>query len=316
MIFFSILIPAYKSRYLKEAIDSVLQQSYNSFELIIVDDASPENLKCIVDIFDDKRIKYYRNDINIGAINVVDNWNKCLGYANGDYVICMGDDDKLLENCLEEYVKLIHLYPGKKLYHAWTEIIDENSKAFMMQEARPLCESVYSMIWSRWRGRLQYIGDFLYETKTLKEMGGFYKLPLAWGSDDISAFRAAQIGGVVNSQIPLFQYRINRQNISSASNDEIKLSAILQEKAWYDDFLKVEPKTKIDTVFRDMIIRRMTKHFKLKIMSTIVSDLQKESGLKFFSYFLKRKVYGLTCLELAYIFTGYIKNVFIKTKYQ
>jgi glycosyltransferase involved in cell wall biosynthesis len=127
---FSILIPAYKKAYLQECIDSILRQSYERFELIIVDDASPEDLYSIVSLYSDPRIKYYRNGKNCGAINVVDNWNICLSYAAGDYVICMGDDDKLLPNCLEEYVKLIEKYPGVGLLHGWTEIIDEDSTAY------------------------------------------------------------------------------------------------------------------------------------------------------------------------------------------
>lgn len=92
---FSITIPAFKRAFLHEAIESCLAQTYEDFELIIVDDASPEDLKSVVDQFDDKRIRFYRNEKNCGALNVVDNWNKCLAYAKGDYVICMGDDEQL-----------------------------------------------------------------------------------------------------------------------------------------------------------------------------------------------------------------------------
>lgn len=130
---FSILIPAYKKAYLQECIDSILRQTYECFELIIVDDASPEDLYSIVSLYSDPRIKYYRNEKNCGAANVVDNWNICLGYATGDYAICMGDDDKFLPNCLEEYVRLIAKYPGIGLLHGWTEIIDENSTAYQKQ---------------------------------------------------------------------------------------------------------------------------------------------------------------------------------------
>lgn len=67
---FSITIPAYKQKYLYEAIESCLAQTYEDFELIIVDDASPEDLKSVVDQFDDKRIRFYRNEKNCGALNV------------------------------------------------------------------------------------------------------------------------------------------------------------------------------------------------------------------------------------------------------
>ena len=233
---FSITIPAFKAAYLKECIDSILVQTYKDFELIIVNDASPEDLTSIVKSFDDPRIRYYINEKNCGAINVVDNWNKCLSYATGEYIICMGDDDKLLPNCLEEYVKLINKYPNLGVYHAWTEIIDENSCVIQMQEARPLHEGVYSMMWERWRGRLQYIGDFLFDRKLLVSNGGFYKLPLAWGADDISVYIAAQNKGIANMQVPGFQYRVNSNTITSTGNALIKMEAIRLEEQWYKFF--------------------------------------------------------------------------------
>lgn len=99
--YFSILIPAFKVSYLKECIESILAQIYKNFEVIIVDDASPYDICSIVSQFNDERIRYYRNEVGFGAYNVVGNWNKCLGFATGDYVICMGDDDKLKPCCLE-----------------------------------------------------------------------------------------------------------------------------------------------------------------------------------------------------------------------
>ena len=61
---FSFIMPAYKAKYLHMAIESILKQSYKDFELIIVNDASPENLKDIVDYYDDDRIIYKENDKN------------------------------------------------------------------------------------------------------------------------------------------------------------------------------------------------------------------------------------------------------------
>ena len=98
---FSITIPAYKTRFLDEAIHSVIAQTYQDWQLVIVDDCSPEDLKSIVEPYlADSRVEYYRNEKNCGAVDVVDNWNICLSHCTGDYVICMGDDDRLLPCCL------------------------------------------------------------------------------------------------------------------------------------------------------------------------------------------------------------------------
>ena len=307
-LMFSIIIPAFKKKYFKECLDSILSQTYQLFEIVIVDDASPDDLKSIVGLYDDPRIKFFRNKTNCGVINVVDNWNQCLEYACGDYVICMGDDDKLLTNCLEEYNNLIHLYPGRHLYHAWTEIINEESEIIGLQEPRPLCESVYSMIWNRWNGRIQFIGDFLFEIQFLRSNGGFFKLPSAWASDDISSFIIAKEKGVVNSQIPLFQYRINSINISATTSSSSKLSAIQSERAWYECFLKEIPQNDLDQIYRKMIIQTLPKHFKKKIMSEVEVDMRSGFIRKAFHYFIHRNKYALSFKELLYIFFSLFKN--------
>lgn len=172
---YSILIPAYKAKYLRECIDSILAQSCDDFEIIIVNDASPENLDAIVKQYSDFRISYYVNKENCGALHVVDNWNKCLSYAQGDYVICMGDDDMLLPNCLEEYNNLIEQFPTLDIYHGWTLIIDENSHINDVNDSAAIYESVYSLIYYRLKGRQQYIGTWRRFVKNKNVMRFLYE---------------------------------------------------------------------------------------------------------------------------------------------
>lgn len=238
---FSIIIPAYKSIYLNEAIKSVTSQNYKEWELIIVDDCSPEDIRDIVKPYlTDSRIHFFYNEKNCGAINVVDNWNNCLSHCSGDYVICIGDDDCLLPNCLEEYARLIKKYPGLRVYHTRTEIINEDGVVTDVQEERPEWESVLSLIWNRWNHRnKQFIGDFCYASGYLKRAGGYHKLPLAWGSDDITAVKAAKEKGIANTQSFGFQYRVSSKTItSSLQHARIKLDASLMQYLWFDKLLK------------------------------------------------------------------------------
>ena len=256
---FSITIPAYKTRFLDEAIKSVIAQTYQDWQLVIVDDCSPEDLKSIVEPYlADSRVEYYRNEKNCGAVDVVDNWNICLSHCTGDYVICMGDDDRLLPCCLEEYKMLIEKYPELNVYHCRTEIIDESGKVIETLEERPEQEDVLSLMTKRWEGRKQYIGDFCYSRKHLNAFGGYYPLPYAWGSDDITLFRAALPSGIANVSRTGFQYRENQYSISLAHNDAEKVATVLLQREWYQKAFAelipqgVFPKTDIQNALNSM----------------------------------------------------------------
>ena len=297
---FSILIPSYKSKYLGEAIESCLSQTYKHFEIVIVDDASPEDLKSVVDKYQDSRIRYFRNEKNCGAVDVVDNWNICLSYAKGDYVICMGDDDRLLPNCLEEYAMLIEKYPGIGLLHGWTEIIDEDSNVVSLTTHRCEYESAMSLAWHRSHAyELQFIGDFCFNTEWLRNQGGFYKLPLAWGSDDISAIIGAMKNGVANTQVPVFQYRRNRYTISSTGNTMIKVDAIIAENKWYKEFFESYKGDKNDSIYATELKESLNRRFQKKLGLTISYQLRK-NRMKLLFWLKNKNRYHLDMQTILY----------------
>ena len=88
----SIILPTYnRAKYLDRAISSVLNQSYSDFELIIVDDASTDNTKEVVDMFDDDRIRYIRNEKNLGGAGAR---NRGIKEAKGDFIAFQDSDDQ------------------------------------------------------------------------------------------------------------------------------------------------------------------------------------------------------------------------------
>ena len=73
----SIIIPAYKDTYLDECINSIIKQSYDNWQLIVVNDGSPYNLDTIINKYNDNRIHYSKREKGIGSERLVDNWNEC-----------------------------------------------------------------------------------------------------------------------------------------------------------------------------------------------------------------------------------------------
>lgn len=307
---FSITIPAFKAKYFEETIKSCLSQTYQNFEIIIVDDCSPEDLHSIVEPFiSDSRVRFYRNEKNFGAIDVVDNWNKCLSYCTGQYVICMGDDDRLLPCCLEEYAKLIEKYPGAKVLHAWTQIIDENGKVTSILESRPEWESAISFLWRRWgRGCSQFIGDFCFDTEELRRQGGFYKQPLAWASDDISTFRAAMVGGIANTQTFCFQYRVNRMTITKSGRMDLKLDAKKLEIDWYNATLpKYISQHDTDEIVMGFVKKQMPVYFKNDMEKLMCEGMCQ--NFSNFSYLMKNQVtFDISSTRVVKLFLKSIKS--------
>lgn len=308
---FSIVIPTYKAIFLKECIDSVLAQSYINFELIIVNDASPYDIDSIINSYNDNRISYHINEKGYGAQFLVDNWNNCLKYVTGDYIICMGDDDKLKENCLENYLKAIKSKPDYNVYHTQTEIINEKSKVTELLEERPEWESVYSMIWHLWKGRRQFIGDWLFASSFLKT-NGFFNLPFAWGADHMTAIMAAGDQGIININMPGFQYRENQYNITkNSSNTKFKIQAMHLAKQWYIAFLKKEPILYKDKIYKETLVNNLDTHFRRRIAFDI-SERLRDNKISIFYWFYNRKKYRIDIKTLLLAMGFTFQKILIK----
>jgi len=86
----SVVIPAYNhEKFIGPAIDSVLNQSYQNFELIIVDDGSTDNTASVIKSYTDQRIRYFYQE-NQDAFNTI---NRGIGLAEGDYISILNSDD-------------------------------------------------------------------------------------------------------------------------------------------------------------------------------------------------------------------------------
>ena len=95
----SVCIPAYNcERYIDQAIESVLGQTFDDFELVIVDDCSSDKTATVVEKYDDPRIRFFENKSNLGMQG---NWNKAVSKARGKNIKVLCNDDLLYSSCLE-----------------------------------------------------------------------------------------------------------------------------------------------------------------------------------------------------------------------
>lgn len=120
----SVVMPAYNAaKYLREAIDSILAQTYTDFEFIIINDGSTDSTKDIIMSYDDPRIVYLENDVNSGIVVTL---NKGLDAAQGRYIARMDADDISLPTRLAEQFAFMEANPDIAVAGCLVERFDDN----------------------------------------------------------------------------------------------------------------------------------------------------------------------------------------------
>lgn len=99
MSFFSIIIPSYnRAEIIKKTIDSVLRQSFEDYEIILIDDASADNTEHVIKLINSAKIKYFKNTVNSERCI---SRNNGINIATGKYICFLDSDDLFLENHLQ-----------------------------------------------------------------------------------------------------------------------------------------------------------------------------------------------------------------------
>lgn len=166
-------IPTYNRAdgYLKQALESALKQTYTNIEIVVSDNCSNDNTEAVVKGFADKRIRYFKQDVNIGVIN---NANFCLQQAQGAYFMQLHDDDMIDHDFIETCMKAANYSSDFGIIRTGTRVIDSDNNT--IQEARNyavgLSTTDFFRSWFACKTSI-YLCSTLYNTNKVKEMGGF-----------------------------------------------------------------------------------------------------------------------------------------------
>lgn len=117
----SVLIPAYRPEFFREALDSALRQTYRNTEIIICDDSSDDAIEQITGHTGDSRVSYVRNEKRLGGRY---NYVKCLSLATGEFIKYLNDDDRLHPQCIERLVECFLSEPRLQLATSRRNLID------------------------------------------------------------------------------------------------------------------------------------------------------------------------------------------------
>ena len=276
----SVIMTIYRRRFLKQSLDSVLAQTCRDFELVMVDDKSPENLYEVIEeypwgkncevlpdggrkwVVDGISVRYYQNEEDIGEKDLVAAWNHAMEFATAEWCVLASDDDVYAPGYLQEMLHLQAKYPECDLFHSRIAVIDGDGNWTRVGEERVEFESQVQMAYTR--GVLafwQTAQEYMFRLSALNEIGGFVKFPLAWYSDDATWMSLSRRGCACSSKI-LFFFRQSGANISSRYGSTVKTKAHAADlfKKWFRDFsANLEPKSEEDRYLATGIADRVEK---------------------------------------------------------
>lgn len=198
----SIGLPVYNGeKYLHEAIESVLKQTYQNFELVISDNGSSDRTEAICREFaqSDERVFYYRSDENRGASW---NYNRTFKLSTGEYFRWLAADDMLAPTLLEKSVKVLQENPDFILSFTWVLDMDEHGRELEVKRSsvssddpNPVarfrglsavrgshnCEEVFGLVRSSVLAETKLIDNYTDSDRTLLAdlglRGCFYEIP-------------------------------------------------------------------------------------------------------------------------------------------
>lgn len=256
----SVVMPAWKRRFLRQAVQSVLAQTHRNFELVVVDDASPERLDEIVGEFNDPRLSYRRNPANIGGRDLAAAWNLAMECADGECSVLASDDDIYAPDYLSEMVRLADSRPDVDLFHCRLAFIDAEGKDCGMSEERAPHETGAEFVYNRAARRMkQCAPEFMFRTEAFRRIGGFVSFPRAWYSDDATWMLLARDNGVEYSPRPLLSWRSSGENISTRHDDVVeKIAAADAYRRWMREFLSgLRPSNPSDAALVELTSREL-----------------------------------------------------------
>ena len=152
----SIIMPSYNTAaYIGKSIESVLNQTYDNWELIIIDDCSTDNTDDVVSVYIDDRIVYLKNEVNSGAAM---SRNKALREAKGRWIAFLDSDDLWMPEKLERQIAFMKQHNYSFTYSNYEEI-NENGKNLGVTVTGPRRISKRGMYCYCWPGCLTVMYD-------------------------------------------------------------------------------------------------------------------------------------------------------------
>jgi len=303
----TVLMPVYNCElYIKESIDSILNQTFTDFEFLIIDDASTDQTIALIKTYTDARIKLIVKPVNNGLTNSL---NQGLKLAKGDYIARMDGDDISLPERFAKQVAFLETNLDTILCGTWFSIIGSGDVAKVPENQDEIKVALLK-------------GNCIAHPSVMMRKQVLEELPIAYDAEKESAedfdlwVRLIALGKLHNLQEVLLKYRVHDAQVSQkreALQVQLSLQLRLQmfrylnysfnnkeydllKKIIESGFLVTFTELKDFLILKEkMLLANADGFFDSNGFKKYLSDLQKQC---FKNYFVHRKSYHpLICFQ-------------------
>jgi len=199
----TVLMPVYNAdRFLAQAIDSILIQTFTDFEFLIIDDCSSDNSVNIIKSYTDARIRFYQNPKNLGISATL---NKGIELASAQWIARMDSDDISYPNRLQKQYDFIKKRPDGALFSCWVKVIGQDGE-FVMEEHYNSDYYYYNLTFICW-----IYHPCVIFSKIAVQQVGMYSVPYA---EDFELFwQLTRKHKLYNLDQVLLDYRVTDQSL-------------------------------------------------------------------------------------------------------
>lgn len=215
----SVIMGVYnEEKYIQEAIDSILGQTFGDFEFIIVDDNSQDESANLIESYDDSRIQFIKNKTNRGLTTSL---NRALDHATGTYVARQDADDISEPKRFEKQISLLEQNTDVSLVGTGTYLI--NSDGEIVDKRLGYCNPTFDDFLDK-----SYLvhGSIIARRTVLEELGGYDEF-FRYGQDYDLWLRLSKQYNVVNIPAPYYRHRIHNEGVYFSRKDESALYTML-----------------------------------------------------------------------------------------
>ena len=221
----TVLMPVYNAeKYLADAIGSILNQSFENFELLIINDGSTDGSEKIILSYSDQRIRYVKNEKNIKLIATL---NKGIEISKGKYIARMDADDVSSPNRLQVQFDFMESNPSVALCGSWFELIGDRTGIAKYVAS-------HNEIMMKMLCQCHFCHPTIIMRKSMIETFETKFDPTFIHAEDYDFFsRIGEKYKLGNIQTALLKYRIHEQSVSASNRDvQINNSTVIKKRTF------------------------------------------------------------------------------------